>query len=78
MTETAMARRSKAQMAARVACDIADGMVVNLGIALPMLLANHLDADREPMMHSKNGVIGRTWVMMEHTTRNGELGGRAW
>ena len=46
------------QMAARVAQDIPDGAVVNLGIGLPTLVANHLPADREIMMHSENGVIG--------------------
>lgn len=45
-------------MARRVACDIAQGMVVNLGIGLPTLVANHLAPDREVMMHSENGVIG--------------------
>ena len=53
-----MGKWSKAQMAARVARDIGDGMVVNLGIGLPTLVANHLAADREVMMHSENGVIG--------------------
>ncbi|MCU0775584.1 MAG: 3-oxoacid CoA-transferase subunit B [Ideonella sp.] len=51
-------RWTKDQMARRVALDIADGMVVNLGIGLPTLVANHLPADREVMMHSENGVIG--------------------
>ncbi|MBK6852472.1 MAG: 3-oxoacid CoA-transferase subunit B [Burkholderiales bacterium] len=46
------------QMAARVARDITEGMVVNLGIGLPTLVANHLPAGREVMMHSENGVIG--------------------
>ncbi len=46
------------QMAARVAADIADGMVVNLGIGLPTRVANHLRADQEVMLHSENGVIG--------------------
>ena len=53
-----MQKWSRAQMAARVARDIAGGMVVNLGIGLPTLVANHLGADREVMMHSENGVIG--------------------
>ena len=49
---------TKDQMAARVARDISDGAVVNLGIGMPTLVANHLSADREVMMHSENGVIG--------------------
>jgi len=46
------------QIAARVARDIEEGMVVNLGIGLPTLVANHLPADREVILHSENGVIG--------------------
>ena len=51
-------RRTKDQLAARVAQDIFDGAVVNLGIGLPTLVANHLPADREIILHSENGVIG--------------------
>ena len=53
-----MARWTRDQMAQRVARDIPEGAVVNLGIGLPTLVANHLPPDREVMMHSENGVIG--------------------
>jgi 3-oxoadipate CoA-transferase beta subunit len=53
-----MTRWTREQMARRVARDIPDGAIVNLGIGLPTQVANHLSPDREVMMHSENGVIG--------------------
>lgn len=44
-------RRTKDQLAARVAQDIFDGAVVNLGIGQPTLVANHLPSGREVILH---------------------------
>jgi 3-oxoadipate CoA-transferase beta subunit len=46
------------QIAARVAQDIPEGAVVNLGIGLPVLVANHLVAGREVILHTENGMLG--------------------
>ncbi|MDR2990969.1 MAG: 3-oxoacid CoA-transferase subunit B [Burkholderiaceae bacterium] len=51
-------RRTKEQLATRVAQDIFDGAVVNLGIGQPTLVANYLPPGREIILHSENGILG--------------------
>ena len=51
-------RRTKDELAARVARDIPEGAIVNLGIGQPTLVANHMPSTLEILLHSENGILG--------------------
>jgi 3-oxoadipate CoA-transferase beta subunit len=49
---------SSADIARRVANDIAGGSYVNLGIGMPMLVGDYIPDDREFIVHTENGMLG--------------------
>lgn len=51
-------RISRRDLAARVASDIPEGAVVNLGIGAPTLVADYLPEGLEIVLHTENGMLG--------------------
>jgi 3-oxoadipate CoA-transferase beta subunit len=49
---------NRLQIAWRAAQDITDGMLVNLGLGMPLYVADYLRPDADVFIQSENGVIG--------------------
>lgn len=62
MTQTAPAEqvsgRSRDGIAQRLAADLRDGFVVNLGVGIPLLVPKYVPAGVEVILHAENGVLG--------------------
>ena len=49
---------NRRQMAWRAAQDLSDGMVVNLGMGMPVHVADYVPPEVDLFIHSENGVVG--------------------
>ena len=49
---------TREQIARRVAAELEDGWVVNIGIGMPTMVLACVPADRDVMFHSENGIVG--------------------
>lgn len=49
---------TREQIAQRIAQEVEDGYVVNLGIGIPTLVANYIPTTKSVMLQSENGLLG--------------------
>ena len=55
---TAAKEQKRTRLVRRIAREFPDGALVNLGIGMPTMVADHLPKDRTILLHSENGFIG--------------------
>lgn len=59
---------AKETIAKRIALEIKDGNVVNLGIGLPTMVASYIPTELDVTLHSENGFIGLDKAAQENDT----------
>lgn len=67
-----MDKNERLALAKRVAQDIPEGAFVNLGVGIPTLVADFIDEDREVILHSENGILGR-WRKAEEGAEDWDI-----
>jgi 3-oxoacid CoA-transferase subunit B/acetate CoA/acetoacetate CoA-transferase beta subunit len=65
------------RIAKRIALDLEDQAVVNLGIGIPTLVSDYLPSDRHMVLQTENGVVGAGPIPEEPDLRYIGAGGRA-
>jgi 3-oxoacid CoA-transferase B subunit len=58
MAPAQVSGRDRDGVARRLAADLRDGFVVNLGVGIPLLVPKYVPADVEVILHAENGVLG--------------------
>lgn len=61
-------QQMRRHIAWRIAQEMHDGDVINLGIGMPSLVANEIDADIELLLQSENGLLGIAGLADEANT----------
>ncbi len=65
------------RIAKRIALDLEDQAVVNLGIGIPTLVSDYLPSDRQMILQTENGVVGAGPIPDKPDLRYIGAGGRA-
>ena len=70
-----LARYSKEQMARRVAAELGEGWVVNIGIGMPTMVLPYVPEERDVIFHSENGIVGMGPAPADPSQVDGDLMG---
>lgn len=69
----ALVRYTKEEMGRRVAAELEDGWIVNVGTGMPTVVLPFVPTDRDVMIHSENGIIGVGGEMTDPDRQDNDL-----